>query len=100
MVLIKLDKQKFYRERTMNYKIIDKDTYYRKDVFRHFSEDCRCSTSMTARIDVTQLVRYSRETDTKFYINFLYVLSKVLNSRDDYKMGYLWQTDDLVCTIQ
>lgn len=81
----------------MNYKIIDKDTYYRKDVFRHFSEDCRCSTSMTARIDVTQLVRYSRETDTKFYINFLYVLSKVLNSRDDYKMGYLWQTDDLVC---
>ena len=37
----------------MNYKIIDKETYYRKGVFRHFSEDCRCSASMTARIDVT-----------------------------------------------
>ena len=25
------------------------------------------------------------------------MLAKVLNSRDDYKMGYLWQTDTLVC---
>ncbi len=52
---------------------------------------------MTARIDVTDLASYSKETGTKFYINFLYILSKVLNSRDDYKMGYLWQTDQLIC---
>ena len=80
-----------------NYKVIDKENYYRKGVFRHFSEDCKCSVSMTSRIDVTSLVEYSKETNTKFYINFLYVLSKVLNSRDDYKMGYLWQTDTLIC---
>lgn len=53
----------------MNYRIINKDTYYRKGVFRHFSEDCKCSTSMTARIDVTELVNVSRQTGTKFYIN-------------------------------
>lgn len=81
----------------MNYKIINKETYYRKGVFRHFSEDCKCSTSMTARIDVTNLVRYSKESNTKFYINFLFILSKVLNSRDDYKMGYLYQTNELIC---
>lgn len=81
----------------MNYRIIDKDAYYRKGVFRHFTEDCKCSTSMTARIDVTELVDYSRKNSTKFYINFLYILSKVLNSRDDYRMGYLWQTDQLIC---
>ena len=81
----------------MDYKVIDMDRYYRKDVFRHFSEDCRCSTSMTARVDVTELVKYSRKTDTKFYINFLYILSKALNSREDYRMGYLWQTGQLVC---
>lgn len=80
-----------------NYRIIDKDTYYRKGVFRHFSEDCKCSVSMTARIDVTELAEYSKRTNTKFYINFLYLLSKVLNSRDDYKMGYLWQSDELIC---
>ena len=81
----------------MNYKVIDKETYYRKGVFRHFSEDCKCSTSMTARLDVTELVAHSKKTNTKFYINFLYLLSKVLNSRDDYKMAYLWQTQELIC---
>lgn len=81
----------------MNYKNIDIESYYRKGVFRHFSDDCRCSTSMTARIDVTSLVAFSKSTQTKFYINFLYILSKVLNSRDDYRMGYLWQTNQLIC---
>lgn len=81
----------------MNYKVIDKETYYRKGVFRHFTEDCKCSTSMTARIDVTLLKKYSEKTHTKFYINFLYVLSKVLNSREDYRLGYLWETDELIC---
>ncbi|MCR4767620.1 MAG: chloramphenicol acetyltransferase [Saccharofermentans sp.] len=81
----------------MNYKVIDLEKYYRKGVYRHFSEDCKCSVSMTARIDVTDLVTFSKKTDTKFYLNFLYLLSKVLNSRDDYKMNYLWQTNELVC---
>ena len=80
-----------------NYRVIDKDTYYRKGVFRHFSEDCKCSTSITSRIDVTELVAYSKKCGTKFYLNFLYILTKVLNSRDDYRMGYLWKTDELIC---
>ena len=80
-----------------SYRIIDMDDYYRKGVFRHFSEDCKCSTSMTARVDVTELEKRSKETGTHFYLNFLYLLTKVLNSRDDYRMGYLWQTDQLIC---
>ncbi|MBR5088643.1 MAG: chloramphenicol acetyltransferase [Ruminiclostridium sp.] len=81
----------------MNYKTIDKETYYRKGVYRRFTEECKCSVSMTARIDVTGLYEYSKKTGTKFYINFLYLLSKVLNSRDDYRMAYLWQSDELIC---
>lgn len=81
----------------MNYKVIDKETYYRRGVYRHFTADCKCSVSMTARVDVTALAAKSRQTGTKFTLNFLYLLSRVLNSRDDYKMGYLWQTDELVC---
>ncbi len=84
----------------MNYKIIDKEQYYRKGVFRHFSEDCKCSVSMTARIDVTLLRERSAQSHTKFYVNFLYLLAKVLNSREDYRMGYLWQTDTLICYDQ
>ena len=81
----------------MNYRKIDLDSYYRKGVFRHFSEDCKCSASMTARVDVTELVRFSKESGTRFYLNFLYILSKALNSREDYRMAYLWQTGELIC---
>ncbi|WP_365960907.1 CatA-like O-acetyltransferase [uncultured Clostridium sp.] len=78
------------------YKVIDIDNYYRKDVFKHFSEDCKCSTSITSKINVTKLVKYSKDTQTKFYINFLYILSKVLNSRDDYKMQYDYKSNKLI----
>ena len=81
----------------MNYRIIDRETYYRRGVFRHFSEDCKCSVSITARLDVTELAAFSRRNGTKFHIDFLYLLAKVLNSREDYRMGYLWQTDELIC---
>lgn len=81
----------------MNYKVIDKETYYRKGVYRHFMEDCKCSTSMTARIDVSSLKDYSEETKTKFYVNFLYLLAKVMNSREDYRMSYIWEKDELIC---
>ena len=80
----------------MNYKVIDLNTYYRKGVFRHFSEDCKCSVSLTNRVDVTDLYACSKQTGTKFYINFLYLLTRVLNSRDDYRMSYLYQTKQIV----
>lgn len=76
---------------------IDMNTYYRKGVFKHFSQDCKCSISMTARVDVTDLRETSKKTGTKFYVNFLYLLCKTLNSRDDYKMFYDWRTNELIC---
>ena len=80
----------------MNYKILDREKYYRKDVYRHFTVDCKCSVMITSKIDVTGLLAYSKQTGTKFYINFLYVLAKALNSRDDYKMRYLYPENQLV----
>ena len=68
------------------YKILDLEKYYRKDVYRHFTKDCKCSVSITHKLDVTEIVKKSKETDTKFYVNFLYCLARALNSRDDYKM--------------
>lgn len=79
-----------------NYQVVDLEKYYRRGVFRHFSEDCKCSVSMTARIDVTALHDASKRTGTKFYINFLYLLTKVLNSRQDYRMEYRYQTQELI----
>lgn len=52
---------------------------------------------MTARVDITDLRETSKKTGTKFYVNFLYLLCKTLNSRDDYKMFYDWRTNELIC---
>lgn len=79
---------------------IDIEKYYRKGVYRHFTKDCKCSVSMTARVDVTDLYKTSKKTGTRFYLNFLYLITKTLNSRDDYKMYYDWQTDELYCFDQ
>ena len=79
------------------YRVIDKNTDYRSGVFRPFSQDCTCSMSMTARLDVTALAAYSKASGTKFSLNFLYLLSRTLNSREDYRMGWLWQTEELIC---
>ena len=81
----------------MGYRVIDRETYYRKGVFRRFSEDCKCSLSMTARVDVTDLVAWSKTKGRKFYLNFLYILCRALNSREDYRMEYRWQMDELIC---
>ncbi len=77
------------------YKLLDPATYYRRGVYRHFTEDCKCSTSITARLDVSALYDHAKKRGSKFYIDFLYLLSKVLNARDDYKMVYEWQTREL-----
>ncbi len=81
----------------MSYRIVDQETYYRRGVFRHFSEDCKCSVSITSRIDVTALRAWSKRTDTRFYLNFLYVLSRALNAREDYRLMWDWQNARLLC---
>lgn len=84
----------------MNYRIVDIEQYYRRGVFRHFTQDCKCSTSITHRVDVTDLLAWSRKTGTKFYINFLYVLAKVLNSREDYRLAWRYDAQQLIAYDQ
>lgn len=81
----------------MSFKEIDINSYYRKGVFEHFSKDCKCSLSITNRIDVTDLKNFSKRTGTKFYLNFLYVLSKALNSREDYRLSWDYMNQKLLC---
>lgn len=79
----------------MNCKPVDLEQYYRRGVFRHFTQDCKCSTAITHRVDVTELIEFSHRTNTKFYLNFLYALSKALNSREDYRLLWQYQTEQL-----
>lgn len=46
---------------------------------------------------MTDLAAFSKQKGTKFSIDFLYLLSRALNSREDYRMGYLYETGELIC---
>jgi chloramphenicol O-acetyltransferase type A len=81
----------------MNYREVDFETYYRRGVFRHFSADCKCSVSVTSRVDVTALKAFSKRTGTRFYLNFLYCLCSALNAREDYRLTWDWQNERLLC---
>lgn len=79
----------------MDYKVVDMNSYYRKDIFRHFSDDCKCSFAVTARVDVTELKAFSQKTNTSFYLNFLYILSRTLNSREDYRFYWDYPNSEM-----
>ena len=34
----------------MDYKVLDMEKYYRKDIYRHFTMDCKCSVMITSKI--------------------------------------------------
>ena len=60
----------------MSYKIVDMETYYRRGVFRHFSQDCKCSVSLTSRVDVTALKQYSKATGLEALFGAMYLLGR------------------------
>lgn len=72
----------------MNYKTIDLSAWERGDLFRYYMDDMRVVTGMTVDIDVTPLVTYAKKHDLHFYPCMLWVVSKVLNSHDEFK--YAW----------
>ena len=45
----------------MNFHKLNMDTWERADIFRHFIDNMRCVMSMTADIDVTNLVKTVHE---------------------------------------
>lgn len=57
-------------EQNGGYKILDLETYYRKDIYRRFTKVALSSVSITHRIDVTDLAEHSRKTCTPVYTEY------------------------------
>jgi len=68
------------------YKVIDVNTWYRKSQYEWFKTFSNPCYGIDLRLDVTDVVKYSKETNTKFFINFIYILTKTLNSVDSMRL--------------
>lgn len=75
----------------MNYIKINLDTWKRGKLFRFYIDNLRNVMSMTVDIDVTSLKAFVDEKGLKFYPTMMWIISKVVNSHDEFK--YSWSSD-------
>lgn len=72
----------------MKFEKINMETWNRKNVFNHFINDVRCVITLTAYMDVTNLVQGCKKADYRFYPTYIYLVSKIVNRHKEFRMGY------------
>lgn len=72
----------------MKLKIIDEKTHKRGEYISHYLNNAKIVTSMTVDVDVTRFQRQVKENGLRFYPAFLYIITKIVNSNEEFRMGY------------
>ncbi len=72
----------------MNYSIIDLNTWERSSLFKFYIDNMRIVMSLTVDMDVAPLLAYARKNKLSFYSSMIWVVSKVINSHDEFKYGW------------
>lgn len=72
----------------MNYKVVDLNQWSRGKLFQAYINKMRIVMSLTADIDVANVKNYSKKNGISFYAMMLWVVSKVINSHDEFKYGW------------
>lgn len=65
---------------------IDIKNWDRKEIFDHYFKQ-QTTFSLTKEIDVTPLYRYLKKQDCSFYAGFLYLITKIANQHDNFRMA-------------
>lgn len=72
----------------MKFKKIDLNTWDRKEYYDWFTTKNRCKINMTMNIDATNLIKMIKDNKLRHYPVFTYIVSKILNASDEFKMNY------------
>ena len=70
----------------MNFKKIDIENWVRKEHYRYYTEKLKIEVNMTAPIDVKNLLDFCYIHNYKFYPTVIYIVTKVLNKIENFKM--------------
>ena len=71
------------------FKEIDTNRWVRKTTFEWFKDFSNPTYCFNVKIDVDDLVSFSKETGTSFFINFLYVICRVNNEFEPLRLRYI-----------
>lgn len=72
----------------MNYTFVNLNEWSRGSLFKFYIDKMRIVMSLTADVNVTNLRAYSKKNNLNFYPLMLWVVSKIINSHDEFK--YSW----------
>ncbi|MCY7771522.1 type A chloramphenicol O-acetyltransferase [Bacillus haynesii] len=72
----------------MNFQTIELDTWYRKTYFDHYMKEAKCSFSITANVNVTNLLTVLKKKKIKLYPAFIYIVSRVIHSRPEFRTTF------------
>lgn len=68
----------------MNFRIINKDDWDRKEYFEHYFSELPCTYSMTVKLDITKIKNFNK----KLYPTMLYYITKVVNRHSEFKTSF------------
>ncbi|UOW69602.1 type A chloramphenicol O-acetyltransferase [Paraclostridium bifermentans] len=68
----------------MSFKIINKETWARKEYFEHYFSDVPCTYSMTVKLDITKI----KNSNKKIYPTMLYFITKVVNNHSEFRTAF------------
>lgn len=69
----------------MGYRIIDLETWERRELFKLYTTDLKIVMNMTVDIDVTNVIRYVKARGMRFYPTMMWLVSKIMNSHDEFR---------------
>lgn len=72
----------------MKLNLINEKTYKRAEYLEQYLRATKIVISMTTDIDASRFVRGVKENGYRFYPAFLYTVTKVINSHEEFRMGY------------
>lgn len=68
----------------MSFKIINKETWDRKEYFEHYFSEVPCTYSMTVKLDITKI----KNSNKKIYPTMLYFITKVVNNHSEFRTAF------------
>ena len=71
----------------MKFKYIDIDNWKRKEYFYYYYKNVKCTFTMNAELDITELRINLKEKNIKLYPVFIYLLSRIVNKYTEFRMS-------------
>lgn len=69
------------------YTKIDINTWKRRDLFKLYTTELPIVMNITVDIDVTNIYDFTKKHGLRFYPTMMWVVSKIINSRDEFKLS-------------